>query len=824
MGKWYMSILVVGMMAVGTRASIGDLVDYSRTENRIDFECTDAQVRLSLCTDDLLRVQLSTDGFYRTDEDSTLITVRKFDWPAVAAQVEDKGEYVEIATSAVLVRATKEPFRIRMYRADNGEFIAGDDDNIGMYLDGVFSGVRRKEGSGAGGRFGFGIRKDAYKPLNQPAASLEWKSNTAVLAPFFMSTAGYGIYLNTIAEEDSCRYIEFDETGGFVTPGPLDYYFFYGPDFKSILGRYSELTGRMNLYPKWAYGYIIMKRLPVPQDMLMGITKRLREEKWPCDMIYLDYQWFGNHAKQGNLEWYDPRYPDVPTMFDTLHARNFKTGLITKKGPCPVENSQSAAQCWGDMIHDNVWAPDFGGESLLPDEFDTEGPIRCNIAAKVHWDAWRMKMTNQRPFIFNRGGWGSHHYSTIFTGDIGHHVENYKTSIVHMQNLGLIGYVYTAHDLGGYTPRNSGSDRMNPDGYFDMQMENATRWIASLGAFQSIMFTHGFMQRDPWAWDEFSQQTLRKFLKIRYRLLPYIYTTAWQGEFTGVPMVRAMALDYQDEPEAWKRDYQYMFGDWLLVAPALRWKDTDVEVWLPQGNWYGFFDNTHHTGGKTIAVHAEMDEIPVFVKEGAIIPMGPEQQYTDEKPLDPVILDIYPTTDESSYKLYEDDGATRNYLSEDAWCLTVYTLRRVGNDVNFQIHQAECGNESKFNVPESRRYYCTFRHIATAPEQITMNEGLLDRVDGLDALDQNDECFFYESESRTLHVRFIAASYEVSDVWFTGDWATKTRSQEPQRTTPAQIRKSKMSIKIEGSGASQHSCSMLQGGHSRSGKEKNTLT
>lgn len=166
-----------------------------------------------------------------------------------------------------------------------------------------------------------------------------------------------------------------------------------------------------------------------------------------------------------------------------------------------------------------------------------------------------------------------------------------------------------------------------------------------------------------------------------------------------------------------------------------------------------------------------------------------------------MILDIYPTTDESSYKLYEDDGATRNYLSEDAWCLTVYTLRRVGNDVNFQIHQAECGNESKFNVPESRRYYCTFRHIATAPEQITMNEGLLDRVDGLDALDQNDECFFYESESRTLHVRFIAASYEVSDVWFTGDWATKTRSQEPQRTTPAQIRKSKMSIKIEGSGS-----------------------
>ncbi len=232
-------------------------------------------------------------------------------------------------------------------------------------------------------------------------------------------------------------------------------------------------------------------------------------------------------------------------------------------------------------------------------------------------------------------------------------------------DAGLIGYWATSHDLGGFMKRPSN--------------ELYTRWVSEFGAWNGIMRTHGHGGREPWTYSETAQETLRENLKIRYALYPYTYSLAWQGYSQGVPIMRAMLLedDSQYNPDAWDLNEQYYYGDYFLVAPAADTKDTVVSVWLPpKTTWYNYYTGERYEGGengKTIRVAAKLDEIPVFVKAGAIIPMGPEVDYADEKPLDPLTLDIY-AKGESSFTLYEDDGQTREYITQNAYTTQSYVV------------------------------------------------------------------------------------------------------------------------------------------------------
>lgn len=732
-------------------AALADYSSHSVNGNAVLFNCGRSQVKITMCSSQMARVQLAPDRKYRNDDHPDYFMVQKYDWPAAEFTVTDEGSYIQIAAAQLVIRAQKSPFRLRMYRGDNATLLAADAESKGMYWQDARVGVNRVEGPGSGGKFGFGGGDHGNTGLLNKNSGFNQFTVThgRVPVPFFMSTSGYGVFLNTVSKNTA-----FDSAGGFYTDDFLDYWFMAGPSFKSILASYSELTGRMNLFPKWAYGFMLSKygNDNATQDEFIDWIHWLRNGGhpdddggggWPIDCYVFDYGWRG--AKWDPHRWDPTRYYDLPAMFAEADSLGFHVGLHNNRGTPEAHggdftNPANAEEWW--LAHRNpVIVPGYG-DWFWPDEFDVVGDnLMANRSAKVVHEKWLELTTQQRPMFITRGGFAGHHYASAWSGDISNSISAMNQQIVNQQAVGLSGYPWFSHDLGGFMSKPS-------DNLY-------IRWVAEFGAFCSIMRAHGHDGREPWLYSTNAQSILRKYLKLRYRLFPYIYTSAWQGTSQGIPMMRAMVLEYQDHPTAWSKQNQYFWGDWLLVAPALSENATDVNVWIPPGEWYDYFKGTKHTGPADITVHADLDEIPVFVKAGAIIPMGPDIRYADEKPLNEITLDIYPASGATTYTLYEDDGITRDYILNDAYSLTRYDYSNSGSCVTMTIGSAEIKNPAFFTPTLPRTYFCKFNHAALEPARVTKDDHTLTEYHDETSLRNASDGWHYDSEKDTLWIKMV---------------------------------------------------------------------
>jgi alpha-glucosidase (family GH31 glycosyl hydrolase) len=722
-------------------ASLADYSSHSVNGNVILFTCGRSQVKISMCNSQMARIQLAPDKKYRDNDHPDYFMVQKYDWPAVNFTVSDEGRYIKIATGNMVIRAQKSPFRLQMYQGDNSTLLVRDADAEGMYWQEAKIGVYRVEGSGSGGKFGFGGGDHGNTgSLNKNSGFNQFTvTHGRVPVPFFMSTAGYGIFLNTVSKNTA-----FDSAGGFYTDDYLDYWFIAGPSFKSILGHYSELTGRMNLFPKWAYGFMLSKygNDNATQDEFVNWIHWLRNGGhpaddggggWPIDCYVFDYGWRG--AKWNPHRWDPTRYYDLAAMFAEADSLGFHVGLHNNRGTPEAHNGDFTNPAYAEewwLAHRNpVIVPGYG-DWFWPDEFDVVGDnLMANRSAKVVHEKWLQLTTRQRPMFITRGGFAGHHYACAWSGDIANSITAMNQQIVNQQAVGMSGYPWFSHDLGGFLSKPS-------DNLY-------IRWVAEFGSFCSIMRAHGHDGREPWLYSTNAQGILRKYLKLRYRLFPYIYTTAWQGTSEGIPMMRAMALEYQDNPTAWSKQNQYFWGDWFLVAPALSENATNVSVWIPPGEWYDYFNGTKYTGPAEISVPAALDEIPVFVKAGAIIPMGPEIRYADELPLNEITLDIYPTPGAATYTLYEDDGVTRDYSLNNAYALTRYDYNNSGGVVSVTIGAADIKNPAIYTPTLLRDYYCKLNHTASSPAQVKKDGTILTEYDNEASLRNASEGWYYDN-------------------------------------------------------------------------------
>ena len=726
--------------------SLAGYSSHSVNGNVILFNCGRSQVKISMCNSRMARIQLAPDKQYRDDHHPDYFMVQKYNWPAVDFTVSDEGSYIKIATGEMVIRAQKSPFRLQMYQGNNATLLAKDADAEGMYWQDTKVGVNRVEGSGSGGKFGFGGGDHGNTGLLNKNSGFNQFTVThgRVPVPFFMSTAGYGLFLNSVSKNTA-----FDASGGFYTDDDLDYWFMAGPSFKSMLRNYSELTGRMNLFPKWAYGFMVSKygNDNATQDEFSDWIHRLRNgghpaddggEGWPIDCYVFDYGWRG--AKWNPHRWDATRYDDLAGMFAEADSLGFHVGLHNNRGTPEAHNGNftdpAYAEQWWLAHRDPVIVPGYG-DWFWPDEFDVAGDnLMANRSAKVVHEKWLELTTQQRPMFMTRGGFAGHHYASAWSGDIANSITAMNQQIVNQQAVGLSGYPWFSHDLGGFSAKPS-------DNLY-------IRWVAEFGAFCSIMRTHGHGGREPWLYSTNAQGILRKYLKLRYKLFPYIYSSAWQGTSEGIPMMRAMALEYQDNPTAWSKQNQYFWGDWFLVAPALSESATNVNVWIPPGQWYDYFRGTKYTGPAEIIVPAALDEIPVFVKAGAIIPMGPEIRYADELPLNEITLDIYPTLGAATYTLYEDDGATRDYMLNNACALTQYGYHNSGSVVTVTIGAAEIKNPPLYMPTLPRDYYCKLNHTASRPAQVKKDGGVLTEYDNETSLRNASEGWYYDNANDIL--------------------------------------------------------------------------
>jgi alpha-glucosidase len=296
------------------------------------------------------------------------------------------------------------------------------------------------------------------------------------------------------------------------------------------------------------------------------------------------------------------------------------------------------------------------------------------LMARATYEGLERLRPDRRPYMITRAAYaGIQRYSTMWTGDTNSTWEALGLNIPMFTSLGLSGQPFVGSDVGGFIGRGNG------------ELLTRSYQISFLAPFcRNHKVIDGYDQ-EPWRFGKFYEDIIRKYLKLRYRLLPFLYTTLEEAHRTGVPLFRPLVLTYQDDTNTFNLDDQFMVGDDLLVAPVLKPDVTRRLVYLPKGVWYDYWTNRKYQGGGVISVEAPLETVPMFVRAGAIIPMGPEMNYVGEKPFDPITLNIYPDEKgNASTSLYEDDGLSPAY-KQGGFRRTIFKVEPAGTGFTVNV-------------------------------------------------------------------------------------------------------------------------------------------
>jgi alpha-glucosidase (family GH31 glycosyl hydrolase) len=371
-------------------------------------------------------------------------------------------------------------------------------------------------------------------------------------------------------------------------------------------------------------------------------------------------------------------------MLDELHKENFRAVLHavilsdklrgTVHDTCQLTSfDEEEASCYWDAHRKDFG---LGVDGWWPDEGDPlDIPSRL-VRNRMYWEGPQLDRPNERPYALHRNGYaGMQRYASfLWSGDVYSTWETLKTHIPIAINTGLSGIPYWGTDIGGFVPT------------AEFTAELYLRWF-QFGAFCTLFRSHGrtWKLRLPWGWNKGDpgpveinnydgaaipdasqlhnpdvEVICKKYLELRYRMLPYIYSAVHESASTGMPVMRALWLHFPDDPKAVVRDDEYLWGRNLLIAPVVEKGVTSRAVYLPRGTWYDFWTNEKIEGGREIVRNIDLATIPIYVRAGAILPLGPVKQYTSEKINEPLDISVYPRAD-ASFLLYEDDGRSFNY-------------------------------------------------------------------------------------------------------------------------------------------------------------------
>lgn len=480
---------------------------------------------------------------------------------------------------------------------------------------------------------------------------------------------------------------------------PLDVFLIRSSDPRVIMAEYARLTGYPEMPARWTLGYMQSHRTLAGPDEIMGVAKTFRDKKLPCDtLIYLGTEFTpsGWNTRNGEFTWKESNFPRPKEMIDTLHDEHFRvvlhvviegrhlTGTVTD--PCKDPSQPSG------RTPDDQWPPErevscywpyhkdlvaqIGIDGWWPDQGDgLDGISRLN-RHRMYWEGMQLYKPNERPFALHRNASaGIQRYGGyIWSGDIQGQWSTLATHVPDAINSGLTGFPLWGTDIGGFYPTAEYTGELH------------VRWF-QFAAFNPLFRSHGrhWHLRTPWGWggnDGGPMETnwradpkelnnpavepiCRKYLELRYQLLPYTYSALRETHETGMPMIRALWLHHPDDAVAAARGDEYYWGPDMLVAPVVEKGATSRTLYLPKGVWHDFWTHERVDGGREITRPVDLATIPLYVRAGALIPMGPVKQYTEEPSDAPTTLTVYPGASGKAM-LYDDDGHTFDYR-RGAW-------------------------------------------------------------------------------------------------------------------------------------------------------------
>lgn len=700
------------------------------------MEPGDDILELQVCESDILRVNYRPNGIASSPSTPIIDPTRV--WGSVGASIDVNSDPITISTSDMRIEIKRNPCRMTVKKPD-GTVLFWEPDNAGVFHDGVR--FQRPAGQNMYGLHGYACFDENGELLrNNTTAPAKAGQQGNSGGPFMWSTAGYGLLIDSDGGypvlESSTNKMEFYygdmiEEGRRYYKENVEYYIMFG-DPENIMENYSRITGQAPMMPKWSMGFSNYE-WGINQTELYNIVDTYRAKDIPIDSYGIDYDWkrYGED-NYGEFAWNTANFPDASSnlLKDTMLSKGIRligitkprivtklqNGAWTKQGldaqagdyfypghaeytdyfyPVTVRSIdpyKPAARDW--FWQHSIDAFNKGIAGWWNDETDTVASGWANFwfgnfttlhLSQAIYEGQRSYTNGQtRVWQTARNYYpGTQRYATtIWSGDVGtqfHMNEHiWWTAGLNEQKATMLstinnGQMKWGSDGGGFNQNTGTTENPSPELY--------TRWL-QLAAFTPVFRVHGTFQhqRQPWYYGFTAEESSKAAIRLRYALLPYVYSYEYKAYEKGVGLVKPLLYDYPNDPNVANYSDAWMFGDWLLVAPVTERYQTTKWIYLPAGEWIDYFTGIVYNGGQYIpyAVNGESwTDIPLFIKKGAIIPSQEVLNYADEKAVTDIFVDIFPDMAASTFNFYDDDGQTYNY-ENGQYFKQVFTAQDLG--------------------------------------------------------------------------------------------------------------------------------------------------
>lgn len=726
----------------------GDSIFFN-TANKVILKAT-------ILRDSLIRFRFTTKGYFSNDFSYAIDKTQLHGYNFL--ELTEEETYFQIRTSKVKCKIQKSDLRLSIY--DLNDFLILEDELGFHWEESYEYGgnIVKMSKSSKDGECFYGLGDKATQmnlkgkrvenfATDQYAYQKEQDPLYKVV-PFYIglhNKQSYGIFFDNTFRTffDFCQERR-NVTSFWAEGGEMNYYFIYGPQMQDVVTNYTDLTGKPELPPLWVLGYHQCKWSYYPESKVKEITSKFRELQIPCDAIYLDIDYMEGFRC---FTWNKNYFPDPKRMVAELAEDGFKTVVIIDPGikidqdywvyKEALEKDYFCKRADGPYMKGKVWP----GECNFPDY--TNPAVRewwaglfkelvADIGVKGVWNDMNepavMEVPNKtfpmdvrhvydgnpcshrkahniygtqmaratyhgvkrfaypkRPFVITRSAYsGAQRYTSSWTGDNVATWEHLWIANIQVQRMSISGMGFTGSDIGGFAEQPTG--------------ELYARWI-QLGVFHPFCRTHSsgdHGNQEPWAFDEEVINITRKFVSLRYQLLPYLYTMFWQYIEEGIPMLKPLVYFDQDDTQTHYRNDEFIFGNQILVCPILEPNAVGRRMYIPRGEWYNYWTNEFSVGGREVWIDTKFDEIPVFIKAGAVIPKYPVQQYVGELEFDELTLDVYYKNGKEKSVVYEDAQDGYDYKKGRYSFLSFRTIGKE-KELIIQLHK-----EGKFDTPYSK--------------------------------------------------------------------------------------------------------------------------
>ncbi|WP_339723255.1 TIM-barrel domain-containing protein [uncultured Paraglaciecola sp.] len=695
----------------------------------------------------------------------------------------------------------KSPLKIRYYQGD----ALLVEEEMGLFLQDTQRGFRFKlqqhEKLMGGGQRVLGMdRRGQRFPLYNKA---DYGYTTHSTQMYFglsavLSSRNYALIFDNSASgymdlgHTEADIMQFEAVGGRTA-----YVVVAGTDYPDIINNFVAVTGKQPLPPRWALGNFSSRFGYKSEQQTRETVQNFIDQDFPLDAVVLDLYWFGNDIKgfMGNLDWDKETFPTPVKMMADFKAKGVKTILITEpfilsssdKWQEAVDNQvlaknhvgaprrfdfyfgntglidvfdtqasdwfndiytdlfkQGAAGWWGDLGEPEVHPADsihhFNGLQVTGDEIHN---AYGHMWAKRVYDNQLAIAPKQRPFIMMRSGFvGSQRYGMIpWTGDVSRSWDGLKPQVELSLQMGLLGLGYTHSDLGGF----AGGETFDQELYI--------RWL-QYGVFQPVFRPHAQdnIAPEPIFHDKQTKDILRKYVKLRYAMLPYNYSLVYENSLTGMPLMRPVFFEDSTNPDLIDVKDSYFWGDAFLVKPITEPNLTSLSMDLPKGVWFDYWTDEKYQGNQTIELATQLDRLPVMVRGGAFIPMVEPLQSTDNYSTQKLKLHYYadPSIKSTSGIMYDDDGVDPNAIKNKTFETLIFNGQHTSQQLTISLQRQ--GHYQ--SMPETRAVTLLVHNWSTAAKVVSINQKLLDIVKNKQTYEHASEAAFWDKERKVLQLKF----------------------------------------------------------------------